>query len=67
MSLSINPQEREHQREWSISIQAFALLLFAIVGGAILRSAVATRLDSFHLQRIRPLREQRAFVTPLQD
>jgi hypothetical protein len=30
MSLSINPQEREHQREWSISIQAFALLLFAI-------------------------------------
>jgi hypothetical protein len=49
MSLSINPQEREHQREWSISIRAFALLLFAIVGGAILRSAVATRLDSFHL------------------
>jgi hypothetical protein len=32
-----------------MSIQAFALLLFAIVGGAILRSAVATRLDSFHL------------------
>jgi len=49
MSLSINPQVREHQREWTISIRAFALILFAIVGGAILRSAVATRLDGFHL------------------
>jgi len=49
MSLSIDPQEREHQRKWTINIRTFALLLFAIVGGAVLRSAVATRLDSFHL------------------
>ena len=49
MSLPLNPQEREHQRKWSINIRTFALLLFAIVGGAVLRSAVATRLDSFHL------------------
>ena len=49
MSQVPNFSLREHERNWTISTRAFTLLLFAIVGSAVLRSSLATRLDSFHL------------------
>src|ERR1041384_5896134 len=49
MSQSLNSGQGEYERNWTIRIRAFTLLLFAIVGAAMLRSALATRLDSFHL------------------
>ena len=47
MSTPVAPAPVEHQESSRISLHLFVLVLLLIVCGAIVRSAIATRLDSF--------------------
>ena len=49
MSTSVGPAMVEHPKSSGISSRLFVLLLLLLVGGAIMRSAISTRLDGFTL------------------
>ena len=47
MSTSVSPAPIEHPKSAGISSRLFVLVLLLLVGGAIVRSAISTRLDGF--------------------
>ena len=47
MNTPVAPAPVEHRRLPEINLRLFVLILLALVGGAIVRSAIATRLDGF--------------------
>jgi hypothetical protein len=47
LSTSVGPPTVEHPQPRGISSRLFVLALFLLVGGAIVRSGISTRLDGF--------------------
>ena len=47
MSTPVTPTPFEHENSSGISLRLFLFLLLLLVGGAVVRSAIATRLDGF--------------------
>lgn len=47
MSAPVAPAPVEHRKSPKINLRLFVFILLALVGGAIVRSAIATRLDGF--------------------
>jgi hypothetical protein len=47
LNTSVSPVPIEHPKSAGISSRLFVLVLFLLVGGAIVRSAISTRLDGF--------------------
>jgi hypothetical protein len=47
LTTPFGPTPVEHRRSPGINLRLFVFILLALVGGAIVRSAIATRLDGF--------------------